>query len=109
MKFNPQLLWDHDTPFREPGVVLVGIDEVGRGPLAGNVVAAAVVLDPQRPVLGIRDSKKLSADQRDRYFDRIVEQSIAYGVGEAGLAFKEGQERVLVFLKQSVYLQFPAE
>ncbi|MEY4593577.1 MAG: hypothetical protein RIR18_2472, partial [Pseudomonadota bacterium] len=43
-----------------------GIDEAGRGPLAGNVVAAAVILDPTRPIVGLNDSKKLSARRREQ-------------------------------------------
>ena len=46
------------------GVDLAGVDEVGRGPLAGDVVAAAVILDPGKPIVGLRDSKKLSAAKR---------------------------------------------
>ena len=58
------------TPAHEPyeisyqGELLAGVDEVGRGPLAGDVVAAAVILDPRSPVVGLRDSKKLSASRR---------------------------------------------
>lgn len=56
---------------------------MGRGPLAGEVVAAAVILDPQRPVSGLRDSKKLSAAQRERLYGRIVEQALCYALGRA--------------------------
>lgn len=62
---------------------VAGVDEVGRGPLAGEVVAAAVILDPQRPVPGLRDSKKLSAAQRERLYERIVEQALCYALGRA--------------------------
>lgn len=63
--------------------LVVGIDEAGRGPLAGPVVAAAVILHPQRVILGLKDSKKLSAKQRARLFEAIVAQAAAYGIGAA--------------------------
>ena len=47
---------------------ICGVDEAGRGPLAGAVYAAAVILDPSRPLIGLRDSKKLSEAKRDQYF-----------------------------------------
>lgn len=58
---------------------IAGLDEVGRGPLAGPVVAAAVVLSPERPIPGLRDSKLLTAPQRERLHDRIVERAEAFG------------------------------
>ena len=48
--------------------IVAGVDEVGRGPLAGDVVAAAVILDPQRPIAALNDSKKLSEAQRERLY-----------------------------------------
>ncbi|MGB0360905.1 MAG: ribonuclease HII, partial [Endozoicomonas sp.] len=48
----------------EPHVIIAGVDEVGRGPLCGPVVAAAVILDPQRPIIGLNDSKKLTEKKR---------------------------------------------
>jgi len=60
-----------------------GIDEVGRGPLAGAVVAAAVILDPARPIAGLADSKKLSERQRERLFDLICDQALAWSLGRA--------------------------
>ncbi len=69
------------------GATLVaGIDEAGRGPLAGPVVAAAVILDPSRPVAGLRDSKLLSARQRDRLAIEIRASALAWSVGEANVA-----------------------
>lgn len=62
---------------------IAGIDEVGRGPLAGPVVAAAVILPTDVEILGLTDSKKLSASKREMYFDVIKEKAIAYGIGEA--------------------------
>ena len=60
---------------------IAGIDEVGRGPLAGPVTAAAVVLPADFSVPGVDDSKKLTAKKREALFDAIVEQSLAYGIG----------------------------
>ena len=67
-------------------VWVCGVDEAGRGPLAGAVVAAAVVLDPARPIAGLNDSKKLSAKQRDRLAILIREQALAWAVAEATVA-----------------------
>ena len=63
--------------------LVAGVDEAGRGPLAGPVVAAAVILDPARPVAGIGDSKALSAAVRARLAPLIRRQSIAWGIGMA--------------------------
>lgn len=63
--------------------LLVGVDEAGRGPLAGPVVAAAVVFFPGQPLRGLRDSKTLSAEKREELAVRIRERSMAVGVGAA--------------------------
>ena len=60
-----------------------GVDEAGRGPLAGAVVAGAVVLDPENPIAGLKDSKKLSAARREFLFDQIQLKAKAWGIGEA--------------------------
>lgn len=60
-----------------------GVDEAGRGPLAGAVVAGAVVLDPENPIAGLKDSKKLSAAKREFLFDQIQLKAKAWGIGEA--------------------------
>jgi len=60
---------------------VAGVDEAGRGPLAGPVVAAAVILDPDRPVRGVADSKTLSPARRERLFGEIHERARAVGVG----------------------------
>lgn len=65
---------------------LCGVDEAGRGPLAGPVTAAAVMLDPARPIDGLRDSKKLSAAARERLADAIRERAAAWCVAEASVA-----------------------
>jgi ribonuclease HII len=64
---------------------LCGVDEAGRGPLAGPVTAAAVMLDPERPIDGLRDSKKLSAAARERLADEIRECAVAWCVAEASV------------------------
>lgn len=61
--------------------LVAGIDEAGRGPLAGPVVAAACILNREDPILYVNDSKKLSHDKREMLYDEIVNRSIAYGVG----------------------------
>ena len=61
--------------------LIAGIDEAGRGPLAGPVVAACVVLDKTKEILYINDSKKISEKKRNLLYDEIIEKSIAYGVG----------------------------
>ncbi len=71
----------------EAGVELVaGVDEVGRGPLCGPVIAAAVILDPARPIAGLNDSKKLTARQREALFDIICHQAQAWSLGRAEVA-----------------------
>lgn len=67
-----------------PGLVC-GIDEAGRGPLAGPVVAAAVILDPARPIAGLNDSKKLSERRRDELAIFIRAQALAWAVAEASV------------------------
>jgi len=62
---------------------ICGVDEAGRGPLAGPVVAAAVILDPDRPITGLRDSKRLSAAQRERLADEIRRRALDWALGRA--------------------------
>ncbi len=68
------------------GERLAGVDEVGRGPLVGAVVAAAVILDPARPVEGLTDSKALSARRRETLDSEIRERALAFAVAEASPA-----------------------
>lgn len=70
-----------DQIFHGGNQILVGIDEVGRGPLAGPVVAAAVILPYECMLLGLKDSKKLSEEKREALYDLIQEQAVAIGVG----------------------------
>lgn len=67
------------------GDLLAGVDEVGRGPLAGDVVAAAVILDPARPIEGLADSKKLSEKKRELLFDQICERAHSFAIARASV------------------------
>jgi ribonuclease HII len=68
------------------GRLICGVDEAGRGPLCGPVVAAAVILDPTRPIAGLNDSKKLSARTRERLVGQIRASALAWSVAEASAA-----------------------
>jgi len=77
------------TQWLDPGTtaaIVAGTDEVGRGPLAGDVVAAAVILNPKIPIIGLADSKKLSHAQRQHCCTQIMENSLAYAVARASVA-----------------------
>ena len=63
--------------------LVAGVDEVGRGPLVGAVVTAAVILDPARPIVGLNDSKKLSEKRRLALFDEIKEKALCWSLGRA--------------------------
>ena len=63
--------------------LIAGVDEVGRGPLAGAVVAAAVILDPAQPIMGLADSKKLSAKKRETLAAEIRLKALAWSLGRA--------------------------
>ena len=60
---------------------IAGVDEAGRGPLAGPVYAASVIIDPRKPLYGVNDSKKLSEKCREALFDIITERAAAFGIG----------------------------
>ncbi|OUS13166.1 ribonuclease HII [Gammaproteobacteria bacterium 53_120_T64] len=66
--------------------LLAGVDEVGRGPLAGDVVTAAVILDPERPIVGLADSKKLSEKRREMLYHEIKEKALHWTLGRASVA-----------------------
>ena len=68
-----------------PGL-LAGVDEAGRGPLAGPVVAAAVILDPRQPIAGLADSKKLTARRRERLYDEICAKALCCSIALASVA-----------------------
>jgi len=74
-----------DLPF-SPDEIVCGVDEAGRGPLAGPVFAAAVILDPSRPVDGLRDSKKLNEAKRDALAPLIKANALAWAIAEASEA-----------------------
>ncbi len=70
--------------FDVPGL-MAGVDEAGRGPLAGPVVAAAVILDDLQPIAGLNDSKKLTAKQRERLFDEIRARALCFSIAHASV------------------------
>lgn len=70
------------TLFDYAGELICGVDEAGRGPLAGPVFAAAVILDPARPILGLRDSKKLAEAKRDMLATRIKSDALAWSIAQ---------------------------
>jgi ribonuclease HII len=72
------LVWD------APGL-MAGVDEAGRGPLAGPVVAAAVILDDMNPIAGLNDSKKLTAARRDKLFDEIRARALCCSIAQASV------------------------
>lgn len=77
-------MWEIENGYFENGIsVICGVDEAGRGPLAGPVCAAAVILPPNLEISGLTDSKKLSDKRRRELFPIIKEQAIAYGIGFA--------------------------
>lgn len=74
----------YENDLRKNGISFIaGVDEVGRGPLAGPVVTACAVLPPDFDVLGVDDSKKLSEKKREELFEKIKEKAIAYAIGMA--------------------------
>ena len=79
--YNPAL--DYETKYLESGYkYIAGVDEVGRGPLAGPVVCASVIMDLSNIIEGITDSKKLSEKKREALYDKIIENAISYSIKE---------------------------
>lgn len=77
-------MWEIEQSFFDSGIKLIcGVDEAGRGPLAGPVCAAAVILPPNADIPGLNDSKKLSDKKRRELYPIIMEQAVAYGIGMA--------------------------
>jgi len=74
---------DEWAQLRSQYSLIAGVDEVGRGPLIGNVVTAAVILDPLKPISGLADSKKLTAKRRDALYEEIIQNALAYSVAFA--------------------------
>jgi len=75
-----------EPEFIFPDLIVAGVDEVGRGPLVGDVVTAAVILDPEKPIEGLADSKKLTEKKRDALYDLIIENALSISVGRASPA-----------------------
>ena len=92
---------------------IAGIDEAGRGPLAGPVVAAAVILDPARPIAGLNDSKKLSGKRREALAGEIRARALAWAVAEASVEEIDRlnilQATFLAMQRAVAALQVPAE
>jgi ribonuclease HII len=75
-------LWAHETEACNNGYSIVaGIDEAGRGPIAGPVVSAAVIFPPLSPIKGVTDSKKLTPKKRNLLYDKIYENAVSIGIG----------------------------
>ena len=70
-----------DDELLVPTGLVAGVDEAGRGPLAGPVIAGAVILDPENPIAGLKDSKRLTALRRDALYAEIQEKALAWAVG----------------------------
>lgn len=80
-------LWNYEHEANARGyAVICGVDEAGRGPLAGPVCAAAVILPPELEIEGLNDSKKLTEKKREALYDIIVEKALAYGIAFASEA-----------------------
>ena len=75
-------LFAFDSAYNAGGLVVAGMDEVGRGPLAGNVVTACVVMPPEPLIPWIDDSKKLSESRREKVFEEIMKYALYVGIGE---------------------------
>ena len=100
MKENPVDLWRYEREaFAEGFAVVCGVDEAGRGPLAGPVCAAAVILPRETVIDGLNDSKKLPDKKRRELYDIITERAVAYGI-----AFASEQEIDEVNILQATFL-----
>ena len=86
---------------------IAGLDEAGRGPLAGPVVAAAVVLPADCHILGLQDSKRLTARQREVVYSRIQQQAVAYGIGSVSHV-QIDQHDILWATKEAMLNALPA-
>ena len=93
-------LWLYETEAFDAGIKLIcGVDEAGRGPLAGPVCAAAVILPPGLEIPGLNDSKKLTDKKRRELYDIIIEQAVSYGI-----AFASEQEIDEINILQATFL-----
>ncbi len=75
-----------DFDFSSAAKIIAGVDEVGRGPLIGDVVTAAVILDPKRPIEGLNDSKKLTAKKRELLAKQIHERALSVSIARSSVA-----------------------
>ncbi|MFO7660571.1 MAG: ribonuclease HII [Candidatus Cloacimonadaceae bacterium] len=82
MRSPTQLLYQNEAALHKRCKLVAGVDEAGRGPIAGPVVVAAVILNSQDQIDGINDSKQLSAKKREQLFDIITEKAMAYSIIE---------------------------
>jgi len=79
------LLKEHENELREKGFkTICGIDEAGRGPLAGPVVVASVIMPANSMIEGVNDSKKISEKKREKIYDQILEEAVSYGIAIIG-------------------------
>ncbi len=84
--FNSESQFDYESfKLRYSGYLYAGVDEVGRGPIAGPVVAAAVILNPDKPIAGLADSKKLSEKKREQLYEEIINSSLSYAIASASV------------------------
>lgn len=82
MKSDSLLLYANEADWHNLYKTIAGVDEAGRGPIAGPVVIAAVILDKAHPIAGINDSKRLTAGKREQLFDQILSSALAYSIIE---------------------------
>lgn len=80
MKKDRSYMLEYENKYKENYKLIAGVDEVGRGPLAGPVMCASVIMDLNNIIDGVDDSKKLSAKKRDLLYDKIIENCISYNV-----------------------------
>ena len=109
-------LWEYEKNLYKEGVEYIGgVDEVGRGPLIGNVVAACCVLPKNFKLDGLTDSKKLSEKKRNKFYDYIINNCIAYGIGEVTpeeidkINIYEASRKAMMIAIDKVKKQIPLE
>ncbi|MBR6966035.1 MAG: ribonuclease HII [Clostridia bacterium] len=99
-------LMEFDRQYKQPGIVIAGMDEVGRGPLAGNVVTACVVM-PESPLIPwVDDSKKLSESRREKVYEEIMACALYVGIGEVS---PEEIDRINILQATRKAMRFAAE